>query len=312
MKKLKTKVLIIGAGTAGYSASIYAGREFLNPILIQGNQPGGQLTMTNSIENYPGFPDSISGTELMNNMALQATKVGSKIISDSVQNIVVNNNIFTVTCSSGDIYETLSVIIATGAQAKWLGLKSEKQYTGFGVSSCATCDGFFYKNEEVIVVGGGNTAVEEAIYLTRYATKVTLIHRRNNLRAEKILQNKLFSHPKINILWDSIVTEIIGTTQPRSAEGVKITNLLTGEKSTLKARGIFIAIGHQPNTEIFKGLVDMDEDGYIITAANSTRTSVEGIYAAGDVQDKIYRQAITAAGTGCMSALEVSKFLEDK
>ncbi|MSO14277.1 thioredoxin-disulfide reductase [Rickettsiales endosymbiont of Trichoplax sp. H2] len=309
-KKFKTEVLIIGSGPAGYSAAIYAARSALNPILVSGSQPGGQLTITADVENYPGFAETIQGPWLMEQMKQQSEKAGTEFINDTIKNVELTKNPFIASGDSGNVYEAKSIIIATGAQAKWLGLESEKKYMGFGVSGCATCDGFFYKNKEVIVVGGGNTAVEEALYLTNHASKVTLIHRRDSLRAEKILQERLFNHPKIHILWDTVLLEVLGTDKPLSVEGAKIKNLKTGREDKIKIDGIFIAIGHKPNTELFKGSIDMDDEGYIITHPDSTKTSTPGIFASGDVQDKIYRQAVTAAGTGCMAALEVSKFLE--
>ncbi len=309
-KKFKTEVLIIGSGPAGYSAAIYAARSALNPILVSGSQPGGQLTITTDVENYPGFAETIQGPWLMEQMKQQSEKAGTEFINDTIKNFELTKNPFIASGDSGNVYEAKSIIIATGAQAKWLGLESEKKYMGFGVSGCATCDGFFYKNKEVIVVGGGNTAVEESLYLTNHASKVTLIHRRDSLRAEKILQERLFNHPKIHILWDTVLLEVLGTDKPLSVEGAKIKNLKTGREDKIKIDGIFIAIGHKPNTELFKGSIDMDDEGYIITHPDSTKTSTPGIFASGDVQDKIYRQAVTAAGTGCMAALEVSKFLE--
>lgn len=312
LKNLKTEVLIIGSGPAGYSAAIYAARAALNPILVSGSQPGGQLTITTDVENYPGFAETIQGPWLMEQMKQQSEKAGTKFINDTIKNVELNKYPFIAFGDTGNIYEAKSIIIATGAQAKWIGLESEKKYMGFGVSGCATCDGFFYKNKEVIVVGGGNTAVEEALYLTNHASKVTLIHRRDSLRAEKILQERLFNHPKIHILWDTVLLEVLGTDQPLSVEGVKIKNLKTGNEDKIKIDGVFIAIGHKPNTELFKGSLDMDEEGYIITHPDTTKTSIPGVFASGDVQDKVYRQAVTAAGTGCMAALESLKFLETK
>ena len=311
-KKFKTEVLIIGSGPAGYSAAIYAARSALNPILVSGSQPGGQLTITTDVENYPGFAETIQGPWLMEQMRQQSEKAGTKIINDTIKSIELSKYPFIATGDNGSIYEANSVIISTGAQAKWLGLESEKKYMGFGVSGCATCDGFFYKNKEVLVIGGGNTAVEEALYLTNHASKVTLIHRRDRLRAEKILQERLFKHPKIQILWDTVLVEVLGTEKPLSVEGAKIKNLKTGNEENIKVDGVFIAIGHKPNTDLFKEQLTMDKEGYIITAADSTKTSTPGVFASGDVQDKVYRQAVTAAGTGCMAALEASKFLETK
>ena len=309
-KEYKTEVLIIGSGPAGYSAAIYAARAALAPILVSGQQPGGQLTITTDVENYPGFAETIQGPWLMEEMRQQSEKAGTQIVNDMIIDVNFKLYPFVAIGDNGDKYLANSIIIATGAQAKWLGLESEKKFMGFGVSGCATCDGFFYKNKEVIVIGGGNTAVEEALYLTNHASKVILVHRRDALRAEKILQDRLFKHPKIQIIWDSALEEVLGSENPLSVEGAKIKNLKTGNISNLKVDGIFIAIGHKPNTGLFKGKLDMDEEGYIITHPDSTKTSVEGVFAAGDVQDKIFRQAVTAAGTGCMASLEALKFIE--
>jgi thioredoxin reductase (NADPH) len=304
-----TKVLILGSGPAGCTAAIYAARAGFEPIMVCGMQPGGQLTITTDVENYPGFADPIQGPFLMQEMEKQAKNVGTKIFYDHIHKVDFSKKPFICYGESGDEYIGDSVIICTGAQAKWLGIESEKKFQGFGVSGCATCDGPFFRNQEIVVVGGGNSAVEEAIYLTHHASKVTLIHRRDTLRAEKIAQERLFKNPKISVIWDSAIEEINGTEEPLSVTGVKIKNLLTEEKTELTVTGVFVAIGHTPNTKIFKGFLDMDEEGYIITASNSTKTNIAGIYAAGDVQDKIYRQAVTAAGTGCMAALEAEKFL---
>jgi thioredoxin reductase (NADPH) len=309
-KEIKTKVLIIGSGPAGYSAAIYAARASLEPILVSGHQPGGQLTITTDVENYPGFAKAIQGPWLMEEMRQQAEHVGTQIINDTIVEVILDQNPFIAIGEDGVRYKADAIIISTGAEAKWLGIDSEKKFMGFGVSGCATCDGFFYKNKEVLVIGGGNTAVEEALYLTNHASKVTLIHRRDSLRAEKILQDRLFKHPKINVIWDSALQEVLGSEGPLSVNGARIKNLKTGEVSELRVDGIFVAIGHKPNTDIFKDKIEMDHEGYIITAPDSTATNVSGIYAAGDVQDKIYRQAVTAAGTGCMAALEVTKLLE--
>ena len=309
-KEIKTKVLIIGSGPAGYSAAIYAARASLEPILVSGHQPGGQLTITTDVENYPGFAKAIQGPWLMEEMRQQAEHVGTQIINDTIVEVILDQNPFIAIGEDGVRYKADAIIISTGAEAKWLGIDSEKKFMGFGVSGCATCDGFFYKNKEVLVIGGGNTAVEEALYLTNHASKVTLIHRRDSLRAEKILQDSLFKHPKINVIWDSALQEVLGSEGPLSVNGARIKNLKTGEVSELRVDGIFVAIGHKPNTDIFKDKIEMDHEGYIITAPDSTATNVSGIYAAGDVQDKIYRQAVTAAGTGCMAALEVTKLLE--
>jgi thioredoxin reductase (NADPH) len=306
----KTKVAIIGSGPAGYTAAIYAARANLAPIMINGNQPGGQLTITTDVENYPGFADVIQGPWLMEQMEKQAIHVGTKIISDHIKSVDFSKRPFTLIGESGDIYEAEAVIIATGAQARWLGLPSEKKFQGFGVSGCATCDGFFFKNKEVIVVGGGNTAVEEAMYLTNHAKKVFLVHRRDSFRAEKILQERLFKNPKIEVIWNHVLDEVLGTENPKSVTGARLKNAVDGTVREMKIDGIFIAIGHKPNSEIFKNTgLQIDEEGYIITKPNSTATNIPGVYAAGDIQDKIYRQAVTAAGTGCMAALEIEKFL---
>lgn len=305
----KTKTLIIGSGPAGLSAAIYAARASLEPILIRGMQPGGQLTVTTDVENYPGFAETIQGPELMRAMEKQAEKVGTRLIYDYVEKVEFNLRPFKVYTSSGNIYVADSVIISTGAQAKWLGLTSESKFQGYGVSGCATCDGFFFKNKEVVVVGGGNTAIEEALYLTNHANKIYVVHRRSEFRAERILQDRLFKNDKISVIWDSELAEVIGTDSPKSVTGIRLKNNKTNEFTDLPCEGVFIAIGHKPNTDIFKGQIDMDDEGYIVTAPDSTKTNIEGVFAAGDVQDKIYRQAVTAAGTGCMAALEVDKFL---
>jgi thioredoxin reductase (NADPH) len=312
MKEYKTKLLVIGSGPAGATACIYGARANLNPILVQGITPGGQLTITTEVENYPGFANAIMGPYLMEQMMEQAKNVGTEIISDHIISLEPENGKFIAKGMSGDLYIADSVIISTGAQAKWLGLPSEQKYQGFGVSGCATCDGFFFKNKNVIVVGGGNTAVEEALYLTNHAKKVTLIHRRDSLRAEKILQDRMFKNPKIEIIWNHTVEEIIGTETPKSVTAIIIKNTQNSEISKIQADGVFIAIGHKPNTDIFKNLLEMDEENYIITKPDSTQTNIEGIFAAGDVQDKIYRQAVTAAGTGCMAALEAMKYLAEQ
>jgi len=305
----RTRVLIIGAGPAGYTAAIYAARASLAPILVAGLQPGGQLTITTDVENYPGFADVIQGPWLMEQMAAQAEHVGTRIIHDLIVEADFSARPFRCRGDSGDLFLADSVIIATGAQARWLGLPSEQGLQGRGVSACATCDGFFFRGKSVVVVGGGNTAVEEALYLTHHATHVTLVHRRDALRAEKILQARLFAHPRITVVWDSIVEEILGAGQPESVVGVRLKNVKTGRVSDLATDGVFIAIGHVPNTAIFGGQVAMDAEGYIRTEPGRTRTSVPGVFAAGDVQDKVFRQAVTAAGTGCMAALEAEKFL---
>ena len=307
-----TKVLIIGSGPAGYTAAIYAARANLSPIVVQGMQPGGQLTITTDVENYPGFADPIQGPWLMEQMEAQARNVNTEIITDMITEVNFDERPFVCTGESGDTYIGDTVIISTGAQAMWLGLPSEQTFQGFGVSACATCDGFFYRNKEVIVVGGGNTAVEEAIFLTNFASKVTLIHRRDELRSEKILQDRLFANEKIEVIWDSVLEEIVGDKPPMGGvTGAKVKNVKTGDVSEVSAHGVFIAIGHKPSTAIFTGKVEMDDDGYILKAPDSTATNVAGVYAAGDVTDKIYRQAVTAAGMGCMAALEAESFLAE-
>lgn len=303
------KVIILGSGPAGCSAAIYAARANLSPILIHGPQPGGQLTITTDVENYPGFAEMIQGPFLMEQMQDQAKKVGTRFVEDLAQEVDLSSSPFYIKTMSGVEYYTKALIIATGAQAKWLGLESEKTFQGFGVSGCATCDGFFFKGKEVLVVGGGNSAVEEALYLTNHASKVTLIHRRDSLRAEKIAQTRLFAHPKINVVWNSVIEEIQGTYNPKSVSGALVKNLVTGEVSSMSAEGIFIAIGHKPNTDMFKNIIDLDSEGYIITQPGTCFTNIKGVFACGDVQDKIYRQAVTAAGTGCMAALDVERFL---
>jgi thioredoxin reductase (NADPH) len=312
MKQYNTKLLVIGSGPAGATACIYGARANLNPILVQGLVPGGQLTITTEVENYPGFAQSIMGPYLMEQMIKQAHNVGTEIISDHIISLIQDKDKFIAKGMSNASYIADSIIISTGAEAKWLGIPSESKYQGFGVSGCATCDGFFFKNKNVIVVGGGNTAVEEAIYLTNHANKVTLIHRRDSLRAEKILQDRMFRNPKIEIIWNSVLEEIIGTDDPKSVTGVIIKNINNEQISEISVEGVFVAIGHKPKTELFKGLLKMDEEGYIITKPDSTQTNIPGIFAAGDVQDKIYRQAVTAAGTGCMAALEAMKYLSEK
>lgn len=309
MTNSHTKVLILGSGPAGLTAAIYAARANLAPIVVAGMQPGGQMTITTDVENYPGFPDVIQGPWLMEQMQKQAEHVGARMVSDTIVKLDLTKRPFTLVGDSGDIFTCDSLIISTGASARWLGLPTEKKYQGFGVSACATCDGFFFRGKEVAVVGGGNTAVEEALYLTNHATKVTLIHRRDSLRAEKILQKRLFEHPKIEVIWDSAVEEVTGTETPPGVTGIRVRNLKTDAAHDIKLDGLFIAIGHTPNTELFKGVLDMDENGYLVTQADSTRTNIPGVFAAGDVQDHVYRQAVTAAGTGCMAALEADRFL---
>ena len=304
-----SKLVIIGSGPAGYTAAIYAARAMLEPTLIQGMQPGGQLTITTEVENYPGFADVVQGPWLMEQMKAQAEHVGTNMITDHIMEIDLSKRPFTMKGDSGKTYTADSVIISTGAQARWLGLESEEKFQGFGVSACATCDGFFYKDKEVIVIGGGNTAVEEALFLTNFASKVTLVHRRDSLRSEKILQERLLKHPKIEVMWDSALEEVVGEENPLSVTGAKIKNVKTGEITDVNVHGIFVAIGHAPSTELFKGQLDMSPSNYIITKPDSTETSIKGVYAAGDVTDEIYRQAVTAAGMGCMAALEAEKFL---
>jgi len=306
----KTKVLIIGSGAAGCTAAIYAARAALKPMLVRGMQPGGQMTITTDVENYPGFETTIQGPWLMEQMEKQAAHVGTQIIDDHIASVDFSKRPFTAVGESGDTYVADSVIIATGAAAKWLGTESEKKFQGFGISACATCDGFFFKGKDVAVIGGGNSAVEEALYLANIANKVTLIHRRDSLRAEKIGQERLFKNPKVSVIWDSAVEEFVGSENPNSLTGLKLKNLKTNAMSEQKVDGAFIAIGHKPNTEIFVGIVDMDKEGYILTTPGSTKTNIPGVFAAGDVQDKIFRQAVTAAGTGCMAALEADKFLQ--
>ena len=305
----KSKLLIIGSGAAGCTAAIYAARASLNPILVRGMQPGGQLTITTDVENFPGFAEAIEGPWLMEQMEKQAANVGTQIIDDHIASVNFSKRPFTAVGESGDTYTADSVVIATGASARWLDIPSEKKFAGYGVSACATCDGFFFKGKEVVVIGGGNSAVEEALYLTNHATKVTLIHRRDSLRAEKIGQDGLFKNPKVSMIWDSAVEEFIGTENPNSLTAVRLKNLKTGAITEYKTDGAFIAIGHTPNTELFKGQITLDSDGYINTTPGSTKTNIPGVFAAGDVQDKIFRQAITAAGTGCMAALEAERFL---
>ncbi|WP_339864522.1 thioredoxin-disulfide reductase [Paremcibacter congregatus] len=309
----RTKVLIIGSGPAGYTAAIYAARANLKPIVVQGMQPGGQLTITTDVENYPGFADPIQGPWLMEQMEAQARNVDAEIITDMITDVNFDERPFVCSGESGAVYIADTVIISTGAQAMWLGLPSEKAFQGFGVSACATCDGFFYRNKEVIVVGGGNTAVEEAIFLTNFASKVTLIHRRDALRCEKILEDRLLANDKIEILWDTVIEEIVGDKPPMGGvTGARVKNVKTDQITTIDAHGVFIAIGHKPSTAIFAGKVKMDADGYILKAPDSTATDIPGVYAAGDVTDKIYRQAVTAAGMGCMAALEAETFLAEQ
>ena len=306
---ISTRVAVLGSGPAGLTAAIYAARAGLSPVVIQGIQPGGQLTTTTDVENYPGFRQVIQGPWLMEEMQAQAEHVGTKVVWDHISAVDLSRRPFRLTGDSGAQYFADALVISTGAQAKWLGLESEEHMKGRGASACATCDGFFYRGKKVVVIGGGNTAVEEALYLTNHSHDVTLIHRRDSLRAEKILQDRLFAHPNVNVIWDSEVVEFVGGGEPAALIGVDIRNKRTGEVSRISCEGAFVAIGHQPATELFKGQIRLDEDGYIIVEAGTTRTSVEGVFACGDVMDKIYRQAVTAAGTGCMAALDAEKFL---
>ena len=308
-KTIHAKVVIIGSGPAGYTAAIYAARAMLEPILIQGIQPGGQLTITTDVENYPGFADVIQGPWLMEQMQKQAAHVGTNIVYDHVTKLDLSNRPFRLECDSGDIYITDTVVLATGAQARWLDLPSEQKFKGYGVSACATCDGFFYKNKEVFVIGGGNTAVEEALFLTNLASKVTVVHRRDHFRAEKILQDRLFKHPKIEVVWDSALDDVTGDENPLKVRNIKLKNVKTGAITERAADGVFIAIGHSPSTELVLGQLKMKPSGYVLTAPYSTATSVPGVFAEGDVADEIYRQAVTAAGLGCMAALEAERFL---
>ena len=307
-----TKVLIIGSGPAGYTAAVYTARAMLKPILVYGIEPGGQMTTTTDVENYPGFADVIQGPWLMEQMRDQAKEVGTELIEDHISSVNLKSTPFEARGDGSQKYTADSIIIATGAQARWLNLKSEQEFRGFGVSACATCDGFFFKEKEVAVVGGGNAAVEEAIFLTKFASKVKLIHRRNSLRAEKMLQKKLMENKKIEIIWDSVLEEVLGDKEPKNVKGIKIKNVKTNKVEELKIDGLFIAIGHDPATILFKDQLKMDKEGYLITKSDSTVTNVPGVFAAGDVKDKIFRQAVTAAGLGCMSALEAEKFLSSK
>ncbi|MDX2307016.1 MAG: thioredoxin-disulfide reductase [Hyphomicrobium sp.] len=303
------KVIILGSGPAGYTAAIYAARAMLKPVIIQGVQPGGQLTITTDVENYPGFADVIQGPWLMEQMKAQAEHVGTDVIMDHISKVDLKHRPFRLEGDSGDVYTCDVLIICTGAQARWLGIPSEEHFKGFGVSACATCDGFFYKGKDVVVVGGGNTAVEEALFLTNFAKKVTIVHRRDGFRAEKILQDRLFKNPKIEVVWDSAIDEIVGAASPKSVTGVRLKNVKTGAVTERAADGVFIAIGHSPATELFKGQLETTPGGYLITKPDSTATSIPGVFAAGDVKDETYRQAVTAAGMGCMAALEAERYL---
>jgi len=306
---MHAKVIIIGSGPAGYTAAIYAARAMLEPVLIQGTQPGGQLTITTDVENYPGFADPIQGPWLMEQMQAQAEHVGTKIVNDLIVDVDTTRRPFRLTGDSGEFYTCDALIIATGAQAKWLGLPGEQKFQGYGVSACATCDGFFYRDREVVVAGGGNTAVEEALFLTNFASKVTIVHRRDEFRAERILQDRLFKNPKVEVLWNTEVVDVLGSEMPPSVTAVKLKNNKTGDITELKTDGLFVAIGHAPATSLFEGKLKMKRGGYLQTAPDSTATEIPGIFAAGDVTDDIYRQAVTAAGMGCMAALEAERFL---
>ncbi len=308
MTEYKTKMLIIGSGPAGYTAGIYAARSGLNPILVSGNQEGGQLTITTEIENFPGFPEPIGGLELMQRMKQQAENVGVTLVTDLIRHVDFSSRPFVCTSENGNTFIADCVIIATGASARWLGLDSEKKFLGFGVSGCATCDGFFYRGKDVAVVGGGNTAADEALYLANIAKSVTLIHRRNELRADKVMQERVLKNEKIKVEWDSVVDEVLGE-MPKGVTGAVLKNVKTGEKKEISVDGIFIAIGHHPNTDLFKGILDMNEEGYLITKPDSCQTNIEGVFAAGDVQNPNFRQAVVAAGSGCIASLEAEKFL---
>ena len=309
MSDRHARVLVLGSGPAGYTAAIYAARAMLKPLLIQGIQPGGQLTITTDVENYPGFADVIQGPWLMEQMKAQAEHVGTEIVSDHITEVRLDRRPFWLKGDSGQTYTADALIIATGAQAKWLGLPSEAKFQGFGVSACATCDGFFFRDRKVLVVGGGNTAVEEALFLTNFASEVIVVHRRDHFRAEKILQNRLFANPKIKVIWDTVLADVIGTEEPKGVTAARLKNLRTGETQELAVDGIFIAIGHKPATELFKDQLPLNAGGYIVTTGKSTATAIPGVYAAGDVTDDVYRQAVTAAGQGCMAALEAERWL---
>ncbi len=306
------RVLILGSGPAGYTAAIYAARAMLKPLLIQGIQPGGQMTITTDVENYPGFAKVIQGPWLMEEMKAQAEHVGCEVISDTITEVRLNNRPVWLKGDSGEEYTCDALIICTGAQAKWLNLPSEEKFKGFGVSACATCDGFFYRGKKVLVVGGGNTAVEEALFLTNFASEVVVVHRRNEFKAERILQNRLFAHPKIKVIWDTVLDDVLGTENPKGVTGARLKNVKTGAVEEVAADGIFVAIGHRPSTELFEGQLPFKQGGYLITGERSTATAIEGVYAAGDVTDDVYRQAVTAAGLGCMAALEAAKWLHSK
>lgn len=309
MPSRHARVLILGSGPAGYTAAIYAARAMLKPTLVQGIQPGGQLTITTDVENYPGFADPIQGPWLMEQMKAQAEHVGTEVVSDTITEVKLRSRPIWLKGDSGDEYTCDALIICTGAQAKWLNLQSEENFKGFGLSACATCDGFFYRGKKVLVIGGGNSAVEEALFLTNFASEVVVIHRRDEFRAERILQNRLFAHPKVKVIWDTVVDDIVGTENPRGVTGAKLRNIKTGAVQQIAADGIFVAIGHQPATSLFEGQLPFKAGGYLITEPRSTATAIEGVYAAGDVTDDVYRQAVTAAGMGCMAALEAERWL---
>ncbi len=306
-----SRVLIIGSGPAGYTAAVYASRAMLEPVLVQGIQPGGQLTITTEVENWPGDVE-VQGPDLMVRMEAHARAVGTEIISDHIASLDLSKRPFTAHGDTGTTYTADAIILATGAQAKWLGLPSEEAFKGFGVSACATCDGFFYRGQEVVVIGGGNTAVEEALFLTKFASKVTLIHRRDELRSEKILQHRLFNNPKVEVLWDHQLDEVIGADNPKGVEGVRVKSTKTGEISEIDCKGVFVAIGHAPSSELVKDTLELHNGGYVVTAPDSTATSIPGVFAAGDITDHIYRQAVTSAGMGCMAALEVERYLAEQ
>jgi thioredoxin reductase (NADPH) len=309
MTNKHAKVIILGSGPAGYTAAIYAARAMLRPIVIQGSQPGGQMTITTDVENYPGFAEVIQGPWLMQQMQAQAEHVGTEIVMDHISKVDLGRRPFRLEGDTGDSYTCDALIIATGAQARWLGLPSEEKFKGHGVSACATCDGFFFKGKEVVVVGGGNTAVEEALFLTNFASKVTIVHRRESFRAEKIMQERLFKNAKIEVVWNAVLDEVLGTDAPKTVTGVRLKNVKTGKLTELEVDGVFVAIGHVPATELFKDKLEMNASGYLITAPDSTRTSIAGVFAAGDVKDEVFRQAVTAAGMGCMAALEAERYL---
>jgi thioredoxin reductase (NADPH) len=309
MTETHSKLIVLGSGPAGYTAAIYAARAMLHPVVIQGNQPGGQMTITTDVENYPGFAEVVQGPWLMEQMRAQAEHVGTKFVMDHIVKVDLRRRPFRLVGDSGDVYTCDALVIATGAQARWLGLASEEKFKGYGVSACATCDGFFFKGKRVAVVGGGNTAVEEALFLTNFAEKVLLVHRRDSFRAEKIMQDRLFKNPKIEVVWNSVLEEVLGTDDPKTVTGARLRDVTTGEVSKVGIDGVFIAIGHAPATDLFKGQLEMKPSGYLITEPDSTHTSIPGVFAAGDVKDDVFRQAVTAAGMGCMGALEAERYL---